>query len=104
MYSECGILSLTSWQKGGCFLENAVDGLDAELAGAKEDLHTVHTQIDLAKEKLDKPFERGEELRSMTKELSSINAQLDIGKENIGAVVEEVEESITATLELGFER
>ena len=85
-------------------IENAVDGLDAELAGAKEDLHTVHTQIDLAKEKLDKPFERGEELKSMTKELSSINAQLDIGKENIGAVVEEVEESITATLELGFER
>ena len=85
-------------------IENAVDGLEAELADTKEDLSTVHTQIDLAKVQLDKPFERGEELKSMTKELNSINAQLDIGKENIGAVVEEVEESITATLELGFER
>lgn len=85
-------------------VENAVAGMDTELAQTKEELGATQKQLDLAKEKLNKPFEKGEMLKDMTKELNSINLQLDIGKENIGAIVEEVEESITATMEIGMER
>ena len=65
--------------------------MDTELAQTKEELGATQKQLDLAKEKLNKPFEKGEMLKDMTKELNSINLQLDIGKENIGAIVEEVE-------------
>lgn len=85
-------------------VENAVAGMDTELAQTKEELGATQKQLDLAKEKLNKPFEKGEMLKDMTKELNSINLQLDIGKENIGAIVEEVEETITATVEMDMER
>lgn len=80
-------------------IENIVSGLDAKLTAAREELDTAYKQTELAKEKLEKPFERSEELKSMTKELNRINAQLDIGKENIGTVVEEVEETVTMEIE-----
>ena len=81
-------------------IENAVAGMDTELAQTKEALGTTQQQLDLAKEKLNKPFEKGELLKDMTKELNSINLQLDIGKESIGEIVEEA----AATMELSLER
>ena len=83
-------------------VENALAGMDGELGQAKEDLGATQKQLDLAKDRLNKPFEKGEDLKSITKELNTINTQLDIGKESIGEIVEEVEQAVT--MELGFER
>lgn len=67
-------------------IDNAIDGIKKELEEEQELYDETVKQLENAKEEVEKPFAKEEELKRITKRLSQLNKELDIGKNDNEAI------------------
>lgn len=61
-------------------IDNVIDGLDKVLESEKAELSNTEKQLEIAKEQLEKPFSRDDELKQKEARLSELNALLNVDK------------------------
>ena len=83
-------------------LDNQIEGISKKLTTEKTLLENTEHQFETAKEEVNKPFEKEEELQEKNNRLSKLNKELDIGNNNHSDVGldDEVEEVPATTKQL----
>lgn len=61
-------------------IDNVIDGLEKVLENEKAELSNTQKQLEIAKEQLQKPFSRDDELKQKEARLSELNALLNVDK------------------------
>lgn len=61
-------------------IDNVIDGLNKVLESEKAELSNTEKQLEIAKEQLEKPFSRDDELKQKEARLSELNALLNVDK------------------------
>lgn len=68
-------------------MDNRIDNISKNLVDEKHLLEEILVQFENAKEEVNQPFEKEEELEAMTKQLSILNKELDISnKDEVGSI------------------
>lgn len=78
-------------------IDHVIDGLERQLTQEKRLLEQTRQQFSHAKEELDKPFDKEDELNQLNKRLSKLNKELDIGNKDQAEIIDEGCEEIERT-------
>ena len=84
-------------------IENAVNAIDEILNNNKNNLENLYSQLESAKQEVNKPFSHEQDLLNLRQELAEVNASLDLNKKEI-VVLDENENQNDTIIELPEEK